>query len=546
MKKSRFLFLLLVLTGVLLAGCSGEAAEDAVKVVRNTDELIAAIAPDTEIQLAEGNFLLSDAATYGKRTGNPYVRWEDPYGSGAHLSIHDVDNLTIRGSGADKTKLLAKSANVDVLEFIDCANITLEGFTGGHTPQDGGCSAGVLRLFRCENLLLHQLGLFGCGANGVSAQKVNNLTVADCEIYDCSMGGMYLTDCCGVDVTGCSFRGIGLTNDWYADTLLSLSQCYDISVSQCSFTKNSVQELVNAYETRALTLKDNCFVGNTAVDGMFLLTSGDAVVETDNVFTDNVFSRWYGHTWGEQNSGFAVNENGEPAFPEDPEPIASESVYTEPSPVISVEQTCVQAATVDELLAAIAPNTEIILTGELYDLTTASDYGSAGGKYYYWEESFDGPQLVISGVENFSIISADNDRSLHTITAAPRYANVLVFRKCTNVALSGFTAGHTVEPGFCSGGVLLFEEDTANVLIDNCDLYGCGTLGVWAFGVSGLQVLNSAIHECTYGGIQCFNCNGLTVGGCTFWELGGDTFQLNGCENVIVNGQEIPGSYQGN
>ena len=43
----------------------------------------------------------------------------------------------------------------------------------------------------------------------------------------------------------------------------------------------------------------------------------------------------------------------------------------------------VRVSTVDEFLAAIAPNTEIVLAPGEYNLTQAKGYGRTGGKYYH-------------------------------------------------------------------------------------------------------------------------------------------------------------------
>lgn len=76
----------------------------------------------------------------------------------------------------------------------------------------------------------------------------------------------------------------------------------------------------------------------------------------------------------------------------------AEAVPTEPVeyvPVTTGDQTQVHVSTVDEFLKALAPDTEIILDAEFYDLSTATGYGTQGGTYYRWEEVFDGVQLTI-------------------------------------------------------------------------------------------------------------------------------------------------------
>ena len=56
----------------------------------------------------------------------------------------------------------------------------------------------------------------------------------------------------------------------------------------------------------------------------------------------------------------------------------------------------VEAATVEELLSAIAPNTVIRLTGRSYDLTRAKGYGVFGSKYYNWNGIYEdgSPQQI--------------------------------------------------------------------------------------------------------------------------------------------------------
>ena len=61
-------------------------------------------------------------------------------------------------------------------------------------------------------------------------------------------------------------------------------------------------------------------------------------------------------------------------------------------------QNTVTVTTADEFLASIAPNTEIIVDAELIDWSTANGYGKTNGEYYRWEDPFDGPELIITGL----------------------------------------------------------------------------------------------------------------------------------------------------
>ena len=79
-------------------------------------------------------------------------------------------------------------------------------------------------------------------------------------------------------------------------------------------------------------------------------------------------------------------------------PTTEAAAVEEVTSVSTGAQTQVRVTTVDELLAAIAPDTEIILDAEFYDLSTATGYGETGSTYYRGEEVFDGVQLTIQDV----------------------------------------------------------------------------------------------------------------------------------------------------
>ena len=127
----------------------------------------------------------------------------------------------------------------------------------------------------------------------------------------------------------------------------------------------------------------------------------------------------------------------------------------------------------------------------------------------------------------------------------PRYANVLTFINCDNLVLSGFTAGHTQEPGVCMGGVLYFQN-CEFVSADNCGLFGCGILGVEAQGCTGITLRKCDIYECSNGGVSMSDTTGITIEKCTFRDLGGNNLMFYGCSDVTVDGEPINGqSYNG-
>ncbi len=72
----------------------------------------------------------------------------------------------------------------------------------------------------------------------------------------------------------------------------------------------------------------------------------------------------------------------------------------------------VKVSTVDELIAAIAPDTAITLEPGIYDLSTAATYGrDTGSPYTRWEPVYDGDrnesfELVITGADRLRLSRA--------------------------------------------------------------------------------------------------------------------------------------------
>lgn len=235
----------------------------------------------------------------------------------------------------------------------------------------------------------------------------------------------------------------------------------------------------------------------------------------------------------------------------------TEAAPTEPVeyvPVTTGEQTQVHVSTVDELLAALAPDTEIILDAEFYDLSTATGYSTQNGTYYRWEEVFDGVQLTVQNLSNLTIRAEGDDVKAHTVSARPRYAHVINFENCSNIMVEGFTAGHTIEPGSCTGGVIGFNN-CEDVLVDNCGLYGCGVVGIWGENTHGVQVTNCDIYECSWGGVYMSVCKDVTFNGNTIRDLGedfmgqwygGTPFMLHDTTGITINGEKMQDNYIGN
>jgi len=157
-----------------------------------------------------------------------------------------------------------------------------------------------------------------------------------------------------------------------------------------------------------------------------------------------------------------------------------------------------------QLIAAIAPNTHIVLTDGEYNITRwlhnlpegTAPSAASNNPYVRLEYNYDDYELCLQGLSNFEL-EAETSGNVHVITECP-VANVLTLVDCSNVKLSGLVLGHAVAEAVCTGGVVHMEGCT-DVTLDHMDLYGCGTFGLTALRVNGLTVTDSVIRDCTYG-----------------------------------------------
>ena len=526
--------LIVMLLALLLTGCAESEPATVATIspgpvsvtVASVDEFLAAINHNTEIILETGYYDLSTASDYGMETESPYYEWTD-MGDGYQLNIKDVDLLTIRADG--NAMIVTGPRYANVIHFLNCSNISLEGVKAGHT--DGGeCAGGVIFLQNCTQAELTNLSLYGCGTTGVRADSCKDVTVRHSEIYGCSSNGIQADGTDRLLVANCDFHDIG-EDRFAAGQIFWLRQCTDVNIQNCSVFDNQVLQIMNCQPAAGIELRQCAFDRNRIQSSVFAINGGGMVME-GCTFEDNTIRNWF-----DSENGTILDGIGK-TWTED----MLDAWYHVPAePLNAGERTEVVVSTVDELIAAIASDTEIVLKDGTYDLSTAKDYGTSWNDVHYWSEEFDGPALTIYGVDNLVIRSESGDVTKCTISAVPRYADVLKFKSCTNVTVSGFTAGHTVEPGYCTGGVLYYE-DCDNVLVNRCGLYGCGILGVRAELCSAVTVTGCEIYECSYGGIQMGNTSGIKIENCSFRDLGGDALYFYECRDVLADGEPVSGN----
>ena len=150
----------------------------------------------------------------------------------------------------------------------------------------------------------------------------------------------------------------------------------------------------------------------------------------------------------------------------------------------------VRVANSRELVRALASDRTVLLAPGQY---LVSEIAQVGNPAVSWDKAFDGPELVITGLNNLTLRAQQGA----TLLASPRYAFTLVFVDCRNLALEGLTLGHT-EQGYCAGGVLRLDA-CEGVRIQGCELFGSGVVGIDALDSSGITIRAATIRDCSDG-----------------------------------------------
>ena len=524
-RKTLSALLALLMMISLLAGCAAapeaaptpeptSALPEGAVLVSTVDELLAAIAPNAVIVLREGDYDLSAASDYGTEDLRGAYRWELVYG-GCQLVISEVPGLRLIAQGA--VNILATSRYAEVLSFRSCWDLKLEGLTLGHTQEPGGCSAGVLNLYDCDNVTVDSCRLFGCGTTGVTASSSRAVSLRGTVIDSCSYSAVSADNCRDLRLEDCALRDCGLSQLGPGGSLVYTERCAGFALVNCEITGNRVNQLLQNQWSNQVYLLGCRVENNRVMDSVFLLV-GRSVTVDKCAFALRMDERYYPGT----NALFAKGADGEELISFDLEHMeharASYDGPAEPEPVQITrpeDQNEVHVSTVDELLAAIAPDTCIVLDEGVYDLSSASDYGGSGGTWYHWEECYDGYTLCLTDLSGLWICGAGKEQTL--LSAAPRYAAVIAFRDCENTLLSDLTAGHSEAPGYCAGNVLDFDS-CRDMSVERCGLFGCGVLGIWGWNCDGLLLRETEIYECSAAAAELDSCMNVSFEGCSIHD----------------------------
>lgn len=212
----------------------------------------------------------------------------------------------------------------------------------------------------------------------------------------------------------------------------------------------------------------------------------------------------------------------------------TKSIYIGKKPDIQAKE--VTVSNVDELFAALGSNKHIKLSPGIYNISDLKQ-GYSESKNIYWQQEFDGNELVLDKINNLTLEGL-GDKPVE-IVVEPRYADVLTFLNCSSISIKNIKAGHTIEKGDCTGGVLNFDS-SKGIDISNSIFYGCGTYGIIAKDTENLKFHNSIIEECTYGAMTLSDCKEFTFDDSILRKCEGfSLIEINSSSNIVYNKCEI-------
>ena len=517
--------------------------------VTSGGELAAAIVPGAVVQLGE----LELDMTQGVLEDTPYCRWES-LADGVQLIVSNVENLTIRGVDSEKTSLENPGSSAAVLLFENCGNITLENLRVSHSNVEEQSSGYGLYFRACGNVTVRGVNFDGKNFIGLVADDVQKLLLDNTVIQGAASEGLSVYNCGDVKLNNCRISGIGQETEdpelYSGYTALYAAGSTKAVLEKCTVEDNCIESIAVAQGAQVMLRE--CTVRNNRLDDCGFITEDEFSVEEGQpgaegavILKDCVGDSNRGKLWMTQVGVARVtDETGRGLLEVEVCHMLGELQKTVAPPTVSQEEKTVTS--LEEFLDAIGSNRKIIVDTALLDQSKA-DTGKDGTNYS-WEEVFDGRQLVIHDVDNLTICGKAG-RNSNVISAAPRYAQVLTFRNCTNVSVENLTVGHTKEPGYCIGGVLWFES-CVNVQVTKCGLYGCGTVGVQAYDSRNVHIKDNEIYECSYGGVLLSNVATAAMEGNTFRDLGdeygGYVYQVfSDCSEITFDGKRVtPGTEQ--
>ena len=165
-------------------------------------------------------------------------------------------------------------------------------------------------------------------------------------------------------------------------------------------------------------------------------------------------------------------------------------------PAFAADQKVVTVNNMQDMISAIASNTKIVIE--------AGNYIAPAGRNEYDVHT----GIRIKNIENLTIEAKGNVE----IKLNVGYVPVFEIENSKDITFIGLSLGHDVPTGGCEGeGDVISAFNSQNITIDNCDLWGCGIVGIWTQSSGNINVTNTTIRDCESSAVTCYMPEGNMV-----------------------------------
>jgi hypothetical protein len=184
-----------------------------------------------------------------------------------------------------------------------------------------------------------------------------------------------------------------------------------------------------------------------------------------------------------------------------------------------------------QLVAAIGSDRTIELVGGPFVLAAGDAKGAFPANEHVVFEDEDGlERMTVRGVKNLHVRAVGSP--VRVLSRSP--SDVLVLNGCEGVVLEGLVLGHVEGlETYCVAPVLRCEQ-TKDLVLRGCELFGCGTEAVVAKGVERVRMEGCDVHTCRNGVLVFEDARDLAFRATVFRDCSMFTegFRFDGCERV--------------
>ncbi len=304
-----YISIICILVLLMLGGCSGEetsgapggqegdvpgraeeghrenSGENGRIEVGTVKELYQAIGPNREILIKPGTYLLSELE--GQEETNSCVGLLN-MSEDIELTIKGVENLAITGLGDKPVEILSQPGDANIMVFDNVKGIKLSNIRAGHWPEKSFCSQGVLKFTNCQDIVIDDSQLFGCGVRGLELEDVNGFEFNNSYITDCTMAIMEIRDSEDIGFLNSGFmRNQGVM-------LLNIHGSRHVVFENCDFRDNVAGGTEGAafiYSDGGIRFKDCVIKNNKSVHYSMVIGNPEGVVLENVVMEGNYFTK---------------------------------------------------------------------------------------------------------------------------------------------------------------------------------------------------------------------------------------------------------------